>query len=51
MSRQLTPREIDDANLAYHYEAKETAYGVYYHLIDGGSMMARFPKGFYASER
>jgi hypothetical protein len=27
MSRQLTPGEIDDANLAYHYEAEETAYG------------------------
>ena len=51
MSRQLTPREIDDANLAYHYEAEETAYGIYYHLIDGGSMTARFPKGFYASKR
>jgi len=51
MLRKLTPGEIDDANLSYYYEAEETDYGVYYRLIDGGSMTARFPDGFYASER
>lgn len=50
MSRTLSPGQIDDANLNYHYEVENTAYGIYYHLIDGGSMTARYPVGFYASE-
>jgi hypothetical protein len=51
MSRTLSLGKIDNANLNYHNEAENTAYSVYYHLIDEGSMTAGYPRGFYASKR
>ncbi|KAI4657732.1 uncharacterized protein J4E78_006120 [Alternaria triticimaculans] len=44
---QYLPNQIDAANLAYHYTAEQTAYGIYYRRNGNDD---QFPAGFYESE-